>query len=438
MNARKLALATLLLLLPRPLLAAPLSLQGAVDEAMAKNPSLQRAGSALKEAKWHTTEQLSGFLPTVGASASHLFDKKYALTDVTLGAAPVVVPQIIPSTTYNLSARLPIFDGFANVNRYKAASGQESAAELELDWARFQLEREVVLQYYRAIGARQLEEVAKQNLRTLEDHLKDVNLFKKAGVSTNYDVLRVEVQVSEARSAVLDAADNVAIALNRLGEALGHEGEDRELAGSLPVLPASLVSKLARPDPAGRSDLAALGERTQATSRLESAAAAYIVPKLNLFGDYQRYNNRDNALLWSKAGFRDAYQVGISLSWNLFDGMASFARSKQSVEQSFQAEKNLELASLKSHRDFDLWRRKFLYSASVYASRVDDVEKATEAIRLARAGRKVGARTNTELLDAEADLFRSRAGLVNAQLGAIEALLNLELASGQDLYNFQK
>ncbi|HEY1080417.1 MAG TPA: TolC family protein, partial [Bdellovibrio sp.] len=56
---------------------------------------------------------------------------------------------------------------------------------------------------------------------------------------------------------------------------------------------------------------------------------------------------------------------------------------------------------------------------------------------LSREGHKVGARTNTDVLDAEAELFRAKAGAVNAQIGALEAVFNLELSTGiklVDLY----
>jgi outer membrane protein TolC len=64
------------------------------------------------------------------------------------------------------------------------------------------------------------------------------------------------------------------------------------------------------------------------------------------------------------------------------------------------------------------------------------VQKSTESVRLAREGHRVGARTNTDLLDAEAELFRAQAGVVNSQVGAIEALINLELTVGKKIYDF--
>jgi outer membrane protein TolC len=416
--------------------AGTLPLAEAVREAEAQSPSLQRSASQLEETKWRRAEALSGFLPAVTGSASYLLDKKYAFLDVNLGAGTISIPQVVPTASYGLGAKIPVFDGWANVDRYRASGDFVQASKLDFDWARFQLEREIIVLYYKALGAKQLRDVAAQNVATLEDHLRDVQLFKKAGVSTNYDVLRVEVQVSEARAALLDASDNVAVAKQSLAEALGKPNEDRELTGTLPVLEPQVLHALREPSDEERLDIQGLRARAGGYDKLDSAAGLFFVPKIFLFGDYQRYNNRDSKAWLANAAFRDAYDVGVGLSWNIFDGAASYAKSKESVEQRVQAEKTLAMAELHSRRDFQLWQRKYLYYCNVYGSRLSDVEKAKESVRLARAGRKVGARTNTDLLDAESDLNRAQAGVVNAQLGAIEALANLEMATGRHLYNF--
>jgi outer membrane protein TolC len=435
-SAMKLYSAFLLFLTSAAAQAASFPLSQAVSEAEKQSPELQRTNSQLEELKWKRTESLSGFLPTVTASGSYLLAKRYAFFDVSFGGPVTSVPEVVPTATYGLSGRLPLFDGFQNVARYKAASELVQAGSLGLDWARFSLDQQVALLYFRALGAKKLQDVAAANLDSLEDHLKDAQAFKKAGVSTNFDVLRVEVQVSEARSAVIDAADSVAVARQNLAEALGKTNEDRDLMGDLPVLKPEAISGVNGMNPSDdRKDLLSLRARADAADKLESAAGSYLVPKIFLFGDYARYNNRDNSV-WSNSAFRDSYDVGLGLSWNLFDGMTSIARSKESIEQKVQAEKTLDIAQLHAVRDLELWKRKYIYFCQVYTSRESDVLKAREAVRLARAGRRVGARTNTDLLDAESDLLRSQAGLVNSQLGAIEALVNVELATGRRLYNF--
>ena len=62
-----------------------------------------------------------------------------------------------------------------------------------------------------------------------------------------------------------------------------------------------------------------------------------------------------------------------------------------------------------------------------------DITKSKESVRLAKEGRRVGTRSNTDLLDAESDLYKSEAGAISAQIGAMEALINLELSVGHKI-----
>ncbi|MNT22599.1 Outer membrane efflux protein [compost metagenome] len=159
------------------------------------------------------------------------------------------------------------------------------------------------------------------------------------------------------------------------------------------------------------------------------------MPKVAAVGQYSKYNNKNDRFDDSDA-FRDAYTVGLQLTWNLFDGFASTARKHEAIEQRYQTEKNLVMGELKAQNDAEFWKKKFLYFCSVYQARQSDIQKAGESVRLAKEGRKVGVRTNSDLLDAELELFRAQASSVNAQIGAVEALVSLELATGQKIYSF--
>lgn len=415
--------------------AAGLHLQDALNEALNNSPKVQKSESQYRETDWKKTESYSGFLPTLSAQASYLFDKKYALVDVNLNNVPLAIPQVVPTTNAYLTAQWSIFDGFASTNRYLSADAFSESAKNDFDWTRFQVQREVTVLFYKALAAKELKAVAEQNVRALEDHLKDVRLFKKVGSSTNYDVLRVEVQMSEAQSELLNATDSVELSRGRLSEALGLDQDVAEVDGILPRLNPDVVAKLEKATLEDRKDLQALRLRAEGFKHQEDSAEKYWVPRISLIGQYQYYNNR-NDRFDDFDQFRDAYQFGVMLNWNLFDGMTSISRSKQSIEQKYQAEKTVRQAELKSQRDFDMWKKKFLYYCKVYEARLNDISKSEESVRLAREGQKVGARTNTDVLDAEAELYRARAGAVNAQVGAIEAIVNLELSTGQQLVNF--
>ena len=416
--------------------AQTLSLSEALKETRSESLQIQKAQSAFEEAKWRKLGSYSGYLPTLTGSVNYLTDKKYMFVDMNLGGAPVSVPQVLPTTIYTLKASLPIFDGFASTNRFQADSALEDSARADYEWAQFSAERQTTLQFYRALAAQTLKDVADQNMKALQDHLKDIQAFKRAGVSTNYDVLRVEVQVSEAQNEVLNSQDNVELAKFKLGEVMGKETETRELAGQLPALKENLVQGLNEKSLENRGDLLALQKRSEATHYSYQSANRYWVPRISLVGEFNHYNNRNDRFQDSDA-FRDSYAAGVNLTWNIFDGLVSTSRSGQAEEQAVQTEKTLAMARIKAKQDFELWKRKYLYFCTVSKSRANDIERSKEAVRLAHEGRRAGGRTSTELLDAESDLFRSRAGLVTAQMGAIEALINLELVSGQKLFDFK-
>ena len=432
----KLSLCALLLLSAAPInaaRAAEITLPEALNLANQQSPGVQRAESLNKETHWKKVEAFATFLPTLSATGTYLAAKKYVLTDVTIGnsPAPVAIPAIVPTTSFALNAQYSLFEGFAGTLRYNAAKAEERAADKELGWSRFETSRQVALQFYRALASATLKEVAEQNVKLLEDHLRDVSAFKRAGVSTNYDVLQVDVQVTEARSEAMNAADNVTISKVRLAELVG-ENEVRDPAGKLPVLKPEFVKNLRIESTEERPDLQALGERVSALESAATASNRYWVPRVGLFGTYNYYNNRNDGIT-DFDRFRDAYQAGVTLNWNIFDGLSSTARAKQSEEKHVQLETNLHATRLKARQDFDVWKRKYLYNLSVYQSRLGNIDKAKEAVRLAREGRKAGVRTSTDLLDAETELYRAQAGAINAQLGSIEALVNLELATGETL-----
>lgn len=384
-----------------------------------QSPKAQKSESEQNEAKWKKYQSYEAVLPNIYGRANHYFNQKYFFLN--------------PNTTYAVGFQLPLFDGFANYARINSAGHFEKGAINSHQWNLFSGEREVILQFYKTLAAKSLAEVAKRNLKALDDHLNDVQLFKKSGISTKFDVLKVEVQKSEAESELMNANDNVRNALTRLGEILGRDFDQVDIEGNLPLLDRNLIKD--DEQNVKRLDLIALDEKVKALDSKEYADNKFYVPKIAFFGEYIKYNQTNKEFTGSEY-FKTGYNVGINLTWTLFDGMKSISNDQISYEQKYQTLKTLEMAKTKASNDKAYWKRKFNYFLDVYRARKADIERANESVRLAKEGRKVGTRTNTDLLDAEADLYRSEAGAINAQVNSIEALINYELATGQQIYNF--
>ena len=409
-----------------------LSLDQATKEAETSSPSFQSIKAAAEGAKWKRIEGYSNFLPSISVQAIRLLDYKYQTFDFALGPTVGVFPEIVPNTTANLNVYLPLFDGFSNLRRYRAGASLENAASSDLNWAKFQLDQQVKLKFYQALAAAKLADVARQNVKTLEDHLQKTQVQKRGGVSTQFDVLRIEVQLSDAKAEEILANDNVEIAKRALSEVMGLESDDREVTGDLPTPVIGLVQSLQVPKAESRADVQAIIARDKANSEAARASNVYWVPKIGLSYQYEYYNNRDNSF-FDGQGYRNAWQLGLTLTWNLFDGMSSIAKAHEADADSVRSQNAVRQALLHVPVEFDSWKKRFQTASVNYKAKVLNVSRAQESVRLAQESYRAGTRTNSEVLDAELDLFRSRAGVVSTQLSAEEALINLESVTGRTI-----
>jgi outer membrane protein TolC len=166
----------------------------------------------------------------------------------------------------------------------------------------------------------------------------------------------------------------------------------------------------------------------------KAASIGAWLPKVTFAASEDLYNNVSFSL---SDGYRNAFSVGVFLNWNLFDGGYTLARLGESRAQAAQADAAARAAQLRAPGELDQWRRRLLYNMSLFRARTRAIESAQESLRLAKLGYGAGTRTNTDVLDAELDLFRASAGRIRAQVDALESLLNLEAALGRRLAHLQ-
>jgi outer membrane protein TolC len=407
-----------------------LTLEEALREGQGHSPALDKLRASESEAAWKPLEALSDNLPKISVSATHFFDLQYQALNVNFGGSPTSFPLVYPRTLYTLGAAWTIFDGMGTLQRYTAAKSQVEAARWEREYGELQTAQDIRLKYFKALAAELLSTVAAQNVTALQDHYQKANLLLKEGVATKFDLLRIKVQLEEAGPEKIAADDNVKIARQTLAQAMGLENDARPLAGKLPEPSAETLAHPMENNVQERGDLRALNQRAEAADHHYQSTLGNWFPKVTLTAQRDFYNNIDATLF---DNVRNAYSVGINLSWNFLDGGATLARQRQSIYQRDQIEAIRRAALLRAPVDIDTWKRKYSYNLGLFQARRRAIEMAEESVRLAKLGMEAGTRTNTDVLDAELDLFRAKAGVIRAQVDAVEALMNLELALGRKL-----
>ncbi|HTB21422.1 MAG TPA: TolC family protein [bacterium] len=410
---------------------AALGLDQALQEGLERSPSYRASEATASEKEWGRLEAFSAFLPSVSLDGTRFLQDKYQVLPVSFGPLVGAFPEVNPYAQYGFSARWTLFDGWAGVNTLRAADSASAAAEADRDWAEFQLRQDIRLKFYRALAAVKLVSLADENVKTLKDHLRIVKDLLSNGRATRFDLLRVEVQLDDARTGQLDAQDKVDMARRSLSLAMGEANDHRPLAGALPQpgeAPPETVPIDDKPDV--RSKLL----EADAAQQASLAAAGQWAPKLSVIGDYQWYYNGYNGANEMDPGDTAAhgtnYDLGLEASWELFNGGGSLARQREASRKADEAGAAAEQARLQASYDRAYWKRRLAYSAQLYQAKLAEVDKAAESVRLADLGLKAGTRTTTEVLDAELDSFSAAAAVVSAQMDAAEALINLESALG--------
>jgi outer membrane protein TolC len=416
--------------------AFALNLDQATHEAEANSPDLRRLQAVSERLSWGKLDAASTYLPHLTAGFDHYFKSEYMRENVVFGGAVIGFPAAYPQDSLNLEAEITVFDGFAGMDRFRAARLNAEAAELDLRRARLNLSANVRNAFCQALAAQKLVEVAKQNVNTLEEHLAHARLTERSGYGVRFDVLRIEATLEEARAELESAENNVFIARDGLTVLLGQSThDDRPLEGELPVLKEADIPKDLSLDPAARSDMQAQFLREQASAQEVSAAHGAYLPSLSVFADeqYYKFGSFDPAIE-PTPGYQNAWAFGLRLRWNIFDGGHTYARAQMASAAAGEAAAQTQKEMTRLPREFDTWKRKYFYSVSLYRARVRALKQFEESVRLAGVSLRAGTRTHTEMLDAELDLFRARGGVVRAQAEAIEALGNLELAAGRVLW----
>lgn len=414
-----------------------LDLATAELEAIEHSPDYQKAINAEKEASWEQVEAFTaGFLPHLSIGGKYFFDNQYPQELVAFGPGGLQpFLENFPIADLSVDATFDLFDGFQNIHQLDAANNQHESAKLSSQWASFQLTQRVRLAYYNALAKKELADTADQNVKTLQDHQRVVKDQLDNGQATQYDLLSVNVKLSRAQSDQISAHDNVVLAREALANAMGYKADDRVLSGTLPILnPDEILSRVNQEDYENRPDLKAKKLTALAAQDRSAAAESFWIPKVQLIGDYTWYNEQAYTIgsdPMNTGNVSTSYFVGAAATWNLLDGGQSWAQANAAQEQANESIDDFNSAKLRAPFDFDIWKRTLVSKVALYRSKLTEIDESRENSRLAILGFKAGTRTTTDVLDAELDQFQAEAGLVQAQVDALEALINLENTVGK-------
>lgn len=414
-----------------PEVPAALSLQTTLEFALENNFQIRQAIETIREQEGLIVEVKSRALPKVALSAS------YRRLDESLSDTSGFFPATDESWGITLSARQPLYEGGGIRAALEAQDYLRESSLLALESAVLDAVLEVRTRYYSALLAREQIEVEEQNLELLQQTLSDATSRRDAGDVSDFEVLRAEVALANARPALIRRQGAFRVAIEQLRQSMGYQNyrRDTQNLSKVPELSDQLEYRPFEYDL--QAGLAQAIDQRAELKRLEAIAKAREAgleiaksgrrPKLDLVGTYGKQRSAFSG------DFDDApegWTAGVEASWDIWDGRRTHGQRLQALSQLEQA--RIEQEALRLAIEVEVRQAiSALQEADQLALAAEKVvEQAEEAVRMADNRFGSGSISQLEVLEARVALTEARTNALAANYQHLVATANYRRAIG--------
>jgi outer membrane protein TolC len=414
-----------------------------ISQALGKNPSLQISEAKLQAAEARSSEAASSLLPQFRLSGRAVEMSKIDPFGLTLGP-PINLSMILfPSITENYSLKVtlqqPLFTGFKLQKNLEMAELNTSATREELTKDQSDLVLNVITAYWILYRAVKIEEVIRQSVEQMSEHLKDVKNLLQQGMATDADVMKVQVQCSDVKVKQIEAKNSIRLASMALNSLMRNSLATEIMPADTPVVSQILTGTLLVENLAQLQILAldrrpehkSMKFRRDMSSAGVTAAKSGWYPQIFLAANYD-YARPNQRMLPPKDQWDGTWDVGVSFQWNIWDWYATAQQTAQAEALLRQSEAGI--VQLEDAVALDVAQQ--YYSAQTAKEKVEvafgGMEQAQESYRMTSEKYKNGLTSNAEMLDAETALLQAKLTHTQALVDCTLALARLKKAVGEN------
>lgn len=395
-----------------------LNLDETVQRALENNRTIKRSIASRESAYWALRQARRRSGPTVSWNtvANAVGGKSYA--DDTYN-------HRLFSNTATIS--YPVYDGNALKEGRVAARYGLNSADMALENSLQTIRQTATNYYYNVLRCRNQIEVDADNVRTLTEHLNNVNAQFKAGTVAKADVLASQVRLANAQQSLVTAQNDYDVAVATLSNYLLLPADTIIRAqDQLTYQPYNLtLANCTAFALENRPDVAAADyEVKQAESGVRSAKAGYR-PTVNASASKG---------LTGKSPFRDnitdSWTAGISANWDIFDNGVTAARVESAKASLASAEENA--AEIRERVQLEVQSAFLtLHAAEKNISTTQvAIASAEEDFKIAQVRYAAGVGTNLDVMDASDKLTQAKNNYYTALYTYNTARASLNKAMG--------
>jgi outer membrane protein len=390
------------------------TIESALVYAYRNNPQLNAQRAQARAIDETVPQALSGYRPKVAITANggpQYLNEITKTPGVLPGMGPTYNRAVSSAPEYSAQAGVTqtLFDGFVTPNKTRAAEGQVSNAREALRV----MEQNILLTgagaYMDVVRDSVDLDIARANVRTLDETLKQTRDRYYVGEVTSTDVSQAESQLAAAQTSLRSAE----------AQLVASKALFRQVIGSAPtnLNPASPVDRFlprTLPEAVERG----LTENPNVTAATYGVDIAYLQVKINEGALFPTLGIQASAQQENQPPFgiiqqRQATLLG-QLTIPIYQGGAEYSLIRQSKEDLTQQRLTLDLIRNQTRQQIvQAWGQFEAAKAQVQSAQAQ-VTTAEAALKGVREESRVGQRTTLDVLNAEQAAVNARIALAAA------------------------
>jgi outer membrane protein len=419
-----------------------LSLADCVNQALGKSPSLKISEAKVESADARAMETGAALLPQLKLSGSAAELSEVPEYKLELPAPINISRTLFPSITENYSVKLslqqPLFTGFKLSKNKEMAALNSQATRADLTKEQADMVVNVTVAYWNLYRMMETEKVISQTEIQLNEHLKDVQNFFVQGLSTDADVMKVQVQLSEVRVKHVQARNNIRLAAMALNSLIGNPLTTDIVAGDNPPATIASIETLLKSDLSTltiraaekRPEIKLMQLRCEMNNAGVIAAKGGWYPQIYLGADYN-YARPNSRYFPPSEEWNDTWNVGITFQWTIWDWLTTQHQTLQAEAALKQSEAGL--SQMYDAVRLDVAQQFYIAQTADEEVSVTDagVAQAQESYRMTLEKFKSGLTSNSDLLDSETALLQAKLSHTQALVEYVVAIAKLKRAIGE-------
>jgi outer membrane protein len=413
-----------------------ISLDSAISMGLQHSRQVQYSNAKINESKSSLGDLNNRIVPDLDVAAgyerlSNIPTEYFSILGQTIPST-AFFPVILNNYSATASLTENVFNGFEWKYAVQNMQFTEKSAEFSLESQKSNVAIAVIMEYINLYKLQKAYEVVEENIKEINAHVDEVSDFVKHGLATQNDLLRTQLNLTNAQLTEMDIKNQIQTLNFNLNTLLGLPENTAVGIDSNAIL----TNKTTQPLPyylqnyvQNRNDLKALDMQSKAAEATISETKSSLYPHLVIGADYD-YLRPNPRIVPPLDVFQPTWDIGFKISYSitgLYDN-----KNKTDVSRARLAETKAQYDDLSDNAKMDINKNYLQYKESLDKIGVaqKSLEQAMENYKIVKSKYDNHIALLTDLLDADNYLLNAKINLISSKADATLAYYSMLKSAG--------